>query len=936
MSKNTKYLLLLSIYLTVNLTMTAQVKNLPKDSTVRIGILPNGLTYYIKNNTEEKGLANFYIAQKVGSMQEDDSQRGLAHFLEHMCFNGTSHFPNNRLIEYLESIGVKFGTNLNAYTSFDQTVYNIDNVPVTVHGSLDSCLTILYDWSSSLALDSVEIDKERGVIHEEWRTRRSPSMRMYDNVLPILLKDSKYAYRMPIGLMSIVDSFPYKALRDYYHKWYRPDLQGIIVVGDVNVDEVESKIKTLFGNVSKKKNEAERIYYNVPDNQEPLIAIAKDKEQKQLQCMISFKHNIYPDNQKNTEEYYQSGLEKSFAASILNNRLTELLHQANPPFLSAKTSDENYLVAKTKDAFTVSFSSTNEGFKTAFNAVMAELERVKRFGTTQSEFDRVEEDYRSSLDNFYLERYKIKNKSFVNDYLQNFLENSSIMSREQEYKLNNQLLPRITVQDINKRYIQWLKDTTNISVLVFSPDKNSVVIPQEKEINYFLRESRHLDVEPYVDTTPKGDLMNFAPQSGKISKEKKGKFGSTIWILSNGAKVVFKPTQFKENQIKMMAISPGGTSLYSDKEMVNLEMVGNVASVGGVGDYDAVQLGKLLSGKNVNVRSTVATLREGIVGYSSPKDMETMLQLMYLRFTAPRKDSVAYVSFLSRLKTQLEGQKKDPANDYSDSIQVAMYNHHPRAFSMTPESLKQLDYDRCIQIYKERFANSADFTFYFVGNIDFEKFKPLILKYIASLPSKNVREKYVDRNKDIREGIYINNFTKKMETPKALVTLFYNIAEKTTLKEELEIDILTQILRMIYTDEIREKEGGTYGVSVKGGVSRDPKEKLFMQVSFSTNPESRDKLSDLAQQLFKKVAKDGASAEMIEKIRKYMVKKHNEDIKDNAYWMDVLTTYYWENEDVDSLYEKILNKISAKDIQNLADRFIKSGNLIEVSMSGVN
>ena len=906
---------------------------LPTDSAVRIGTLSNGLTYYLRYNNHPEKQANFYIAQKVGSIQENDDQRGLAHFLEHMCFNGTTHFPDNSLIRYLESIGVKFGTNLNAYTSFDQTVYNIDNVPMKVHGALDSCLMILYDWSNELTLDSTQIDKERAVIHEEWRSRRSAMMRMYDDALPVLLKDSKYAYRLPIGLMSVVDNFPYQTLRDYYHKWYRPDLQGIIVVGDIDLNDVEQKIIKLFGAIPSPINPAKRVDYEVPDNVEPLISVTKDKEQKQLQTMISFKHNIIPDTQKNTEEYYRTILIQYFAESILNNRFSELLYQENPPFLAAKSSYGKYLVAKTKNAFTTTFASTTENFSEAFSTVLIELERMLRHGANQSELDRQQLDYSNRIENFLLEKNKITSKSFVQDYLNHFLSNSPILSRQQEYDITKRILPTIQLDDINACFVDWLSDSTNISIAAFCPEDDN--LPTEDQIRYQFDNRKKIDIEPYDDKSPVGELIDKSLlQGGKIRKENNGKFGSTIWTLSNGARLVLKPTDFKENQIRLTAISPGGTSLYDDSEIINLTLMSSVATLGGYGDYNKIQLRKLLSGKSTNVVSTVATLREGLVGYTTPKDFETMMQLVYLHFTSIRKDSIAFNSFINRYRVQLEGKQKDPSTALSDSLLVAMYGHHPRALSFKPDDLNKIDYDRSMEIYKERFEDASDFTFYLVGDFNPDSIKPFIEKYIGALPTTYSKEKYVDRKKYLRKGNYENNFTRKMETPKSTVVAILHTPQKATTKKEIEMDMLNQILRMIYTEEIREKEGGTYGVSVKGAVVRIPKQLAHLQISFTTNPERRDHLTKLVLDLFANFTEKGPAPEMVDKVRQYMLKRHNEQLIENSYWMDMLTSYYWENENKHTNYEKILNNTSSKDIQRLAKKILNSGNVIQISMTG--
>lgn len=925
---------LITLSLLVFTFLQALATPLPVDSTIRIGKLSNGLTYYVQNNNHPAGQANFYIAQKVGSILEEEHQRGLAHFLEHMCFNGTKHFPDNGIIQYLESIGVKFGTNVNAYTSLDQTVYNIDNVPLATKGALDSCLLILYDWSSSLTLDSVEIDKERGVIQEEWRSRRNAMMRMYDNSLPKLLNGSLYAHRMPIGLMSVINNFPYQALRDYYHKWYRPDLQGIVVIGDINVDEVENKIKTLFGTIPTPINPDKPYQIEVPDNVEPIISIEKDAEQKQLQASIYFKRDKLPKEDKGTENYYKNTLIEYFATTILNNRLGELLYQEEPPFLAAKASYGKFLIANTKDAFSVTFASTPEGFNLAFDTILEEIERAKQHGITDGELGRMLQNYENALENFYIEKDKITNKSLAQSCVNNFLYGSSLMSRQQDYDLSKRLLPTITTKDIHNQFIQWLADSHNVVIAAYCPDVEN--LPTSQSILEQFNSRTEKEIAPYKDTQPKGKLLDEdLLKTGKVVKSKKGKFNSTIWQLSNGARVILKPTQLKENQIRLTAISPGGTSLYKNDEFINLGLMSNVVSLGGLGDYDAVQLRKLLAGKSVNVRSTVATLREGLVGYSSSKDFETMLQLTYLRFTAPRKDSVAFNSYLKRLRIQLEGKEKDPSSAFSDSLMVAMYDHHPRAKSMKPKDIQNIDYDRCIEIYKERFDDASDFTFYIVGSFSPDSIKPYVEKYIGSLPTKHKREKYYDDKKYLRNGKYQNNFTRKMETPKSSVFGMYHAPIKATLKNDISMDMLIQILRMVYTQEVREKEGGTYSVSVKGGVVRMPKEQVHLQISFTTDTERYDYLSKLVLNLFSKLANEGPSPVMLEKVRQYILKSYEEEIIENNYWLNALTAYYWEDIDKHTKYKEIVEKITTKEIQQLAKKIEKSGNLLQVCMTGI-
>lgn len=909
-----------------------QMPPVPTDPNVRIGKLENGLTYYIRHNELPEKQADFYIAQKVGSILEEDNQRGLAHFLEHMCFNGTTHFPGNLLREYLESIGVKFGANLNAYTSVDETVYNIDNVPVIRDGIVDSCLLILHDWANDLTLDPKEIDKERGVIHEEWRTRTGAMMRMYEEVFPVIYKDSKYAYRLPIGTMEVVDNFPYQALRDYYEKWYRPDQQGIIVVGDINVDSVENKIKKMFSPIEMPANAAERQYFPVPDNDEPIIAVAKDKEQQVPIVYLMHKHDAVPNDQKNNMSYLVMNYMISSIESMLNSRLNELTQQANPPFIEAGVGDGDFIVAKTKDAFIAYAAAKEDGILLTTETLMRELERVRQFGFTASEYARAKADYLRGLESAYNERNKQRNNAYVNQYVRNFIDNEPIPGIENEYAIMNQIVPNIPVDAINQVMKQLITEK-NVVLSVFCPEKEGMKYPTEAELKAVLDKVKAEKLTAYVDKVSDEPLMKDKPQAGKVVKTEQGMFGSTILTLSNGVRVILKPTDFKADEVRMKAFSPGGTSLFDDKDILQFALISQIASLGGLGNFNSVDLDKVLAGKMASADAQVNSLTEGLSGSCSPKDLETMLQLTYLRFTAPRMDQEAFTSFITRNKAALANQEADPMTAFSDSINVALYNHHPRALSMKADMLDKIDYNKVMELYKNRFADASDFTFILVGNIDEKTATPLIEQYLGALPSIKRDEHFRDTKMDIRKGMYENNFTKDLETPKASVLMLYSGNCKYDLKNNLQMSMLGQLLNMVYLRTVREDAGGTYGVSCSGMLSKYPTEKGIFQAYFDTDPNRREEMMNLISKGIEEFIANGPVSEDLSKVKEYMLKTYKQNQKENNYWMGILSTYYWENLDMNTGYEETVNAITGDDLKAFAKAFFGQKNEIEVSMS---
>ena len=917
-----------------------QFPPLPVDKNVRIGQLDNGLTYYIRHNKLPENRAEFYIAQKVGSILEEPQQRGLAHFLEHMAFNGTKNFPGDDkglgVIPWCETVGIKFGTNLNAYTSIDETVYNISNAPIDRTGVLDSCLLILHDWSNYILLKDDEIDKERGVIREEWRSRNSGMLRVYTDLLPTIYQGDKYADCMPIGSIDVINNFPYKDIRDYYHKWYRPDLQGIVIVGDIDVDTVEAKLKAVFADVQKPVNPAERTYYPVTDNKEPIVAIGTDKEVDDPSIEIYFKQDATPDSEKNNVGYLASQYMTSMISSMLNARLSELVQSANPPFTRASSYYSDFFVAKTKEAFALSASSKADGIETALKTLLQETERARRFGFTESEYARARANYLQSLESAYNEREKTKHGSYVREYVQNFLNGEPIPGIEAEYAMMNQLAPNIPLQAMNMVMQQLVPDSNQV-VIIAGPAKEGLKYPTKEEVINLLKGMKDLDLQAYVDKVSDEPLMKEAPKGGKIISEKEGDiYGSTKLVLSNGVTVYVKKTDFKADEIRMKGTSLGGKSIFPDKDVLNFAVMDNVIAVGGLGNFSQVDLTKVLAGKKVSVNAGLGATTENVFGTCSPKDFETMMQLTYLTFTTPRKDAEAFESFKNRMKAQLESAQANPLSSINDSLQKAMYNNHPRVVMMKPEMVDQIDYDRILEMYNDRFKDASDFTFYFVGNIDLETAKPLIAEYLGALPAINRKETFKDTKMSIRKGVYKNEYAKEQQTPTATIVFLYSGKAPYTLKNDILLSFATQVLDMVYTEEVREKEGGTYGVNCFGDLQKYPKEQLLLQIVFQTDPAKKDKLAGIVVDELKKLAAEGPSDVHLQKVKEYMLKKYADNQKENGYWMNNLNDYFYYGMDMTEGYTDIVNSITAKDIQKFVSDLLKQGNEIEVTMTVPN
>ena len=912
----------------------SQLPAVPVDPDVRIGKLDNGLTYYIRHNNWPENRAEFYIAQKVGSIQENDDQRGLAHFLEHMAFNGSKHFKGNELLRWCESVGVKFGTDLNAYTSIDQTVYNISNVPTTREGIIDSCLLILYDWADGLLLEQEEIEKERGVIHEEWRLRTSAQMRMLERDLPKLYPGSKYGYRMPIGLMEIIDNFERPFLQAYYEKWYRPDNQGIIVVGDIDVDKVEQKIKTLFSPIVLPENRALVTKEPVPDNNEPIYVIDKDKEQQVNLVFAMMKHEAFPDTLKGTLAYIVTNYMKNAAISMLNDRLREYAEKPESPFLQASVGDGNYLLSRTVDAFEVDVVPKEGQLEAAVQSALTETRRAVEFGFTPTEYSRYKANYISSLDKQYSNKDKRYNSQFVNQCVQNFLNNEPIPSIDYTYTTMKQLVPAIPIDAVNGLMKELVSmSDTNLVVLNFNNEKEGAVYPTEDGLKKAVANARTAQIEAYVDNVKDEPLMTTLPQKGSITKETKNDlFGYTELKLSNGATVVLKQTDLKKDQVILRGEGFGGSAAYGEKDFTNIKMYDEVIEASGLGNFSHTELEKALAGKIASASLSMGANRQNVVGSSTPKDVETMLQLVYLYFTNIAKDQKSYDNLMQTAEVNLKNRLLQPENVFSDSLTATLMNHNPRNLPMTTEDLAKVDYDRILQMAKEQTANAAAFTFTIIGNYDEATIRPLIEQYLASLPS----QKNVVKTPDIStnyKGEVINNFKHKAETPKAIALMHWLSHQMPyTLENSIKASMAGQILSMEYLKKIREDASAAYTVMAQAGVSRsDFKTSTQILAYCPMKPEKGDTAVMILRDEVNTLAKT-CDADKLQKVKEYMLKNHGDELKQNGYWLSCINEWRKWGIDFHTDYEKVVNAQTPESISAFVAELLKAGNHAEVVM----
>lgn len=902
-----------------------QMPPVPVDKEVRIGKLDNGLTYYIRHNEYPKNQVDFYIAQKVGSILEEDDQRGLAHFLEHMCFNGTKNFPGNSMVKWLESVGVKFGYNLNAYTSIDETVYRISSVPTRI-GVQDSCLMILSDWADGLLLNGKDIDEERAVIHEEWRSQLPPNMRILEKLLPELYPDSRYGHRLPIGTMEVVDHFPHQALRDYYEKWYRPDLQGIVVVGDIDVDRIEGKIKELFSKIEKPVNPAERVYYPVADNEKPIVAFGSDKEQDKYVAQIMFKYDALPDSLKGTMADVTTAYLLDMAQMMLQIRLNELGQKADAPFAAASAFYGEFIMAKTKQAFQFAMLPKGNSFDEGLKAVYREALRAKRGGFTATEYARCRTEYLSQLEKAYNNRNQQENKTLAESYVRNFIDKKPIPGIETEYQMMSMIVNQIPVEAVNQVFSQIVSDK-NLVVLGMMPAREGEFCPKDEDILALLSQVEAENIAPYVDNVKDEPLVSELPAAGKVVKENMlSDFGAKEWILSNGAKVILKKTDFKADEINMMAVAKGGTSVYGNDKTADLMFMPAVLEQHGLGSFTNSELTKLMAGKQVSLKVSLDDYVRRLSGNTTPKDLKTYMEMIYMTFTGLTVTPDEFTAMQNLYKGVIQNQEQNPNFVFQKKVQEFLYSS-PNKQVFGVSDIEKANREDILSIIREQLANAAEFTFVFSGNFDESELKALVEQYIATLPSVKGKKQELKHNPavEIKSGNEEKEFSLKMEVPQGSAAVIISGKMPYSFKNRLMASMSAQIISARLLSEVREKEGAVYSIYTQGSQDRLSEVSVVYQTIFQVKPEKKDRALEIIRSEFEKLAKE-TPVEELDKVKEFMVKQITGDEQTNSYWCSMMAGNELLPSEVCVKAEQVIQSITPKEISGYVNEIMKQNN----------
>lgn len=922
-------LTLLAVYSQFAISQMDPNAPLPIDESVRYGVLENGLTYYIKANLEPKERASFYIIQNVGALLEEDHQDGLAHFLEHMAFNGTEHFEGKGIINTLEKHGVAFGADINAGTGQDQTVYMLMDVPATKPGLLDTCLLILNDWSNYLLLTEEEIDAERGVIKEEWRTRRTAQWRMQQGSFPYFFPNSKYAERDVIGSLDVIENFEYDALRDFYHKWYRTDLQAIAIAGDFDADEMETKVKELFSKIPVVKNPAERPFFEIPDQEAPLFGLVTDKEASQTIIQYVIRHKKESMAPESIMDHRESYIQNLFG-DMMSQRINELLQTGEPPFVFGVANYGDFV--RGYEAFSMYLSPKPNEEALGLSSMLTEVERAKRFGFTQAELDRAKAEILTRWEKKFNERDKISNDEYIQDYIGNYLYKDAYLSAEQGFMLVQALLPTITVEDFKQRLPVWLGGP-NQALVIQGPEGEEHEHLTEAGALAVFQEVAMAEIEPYEEEELAESLVTEElPLAAIIATKKLELFDAVEWTLENGARVIFRHADFEKDEIQIRGYSVGGESLYDDEYVPSGDMMTSLTGFYGVGDFDATSLQKMLTGKNVEFSLQLGNLNEGVSGKTTPKDLESMMQLLYLSFNHPRFDEAAHDAIMARYNALVANLGNNPQKIMGDSLSLILTNYHPRTRVLDMEFLEDIELRMIEEIYRDRFTDASDFFFVIVGNVDEGTLKPLVQKYIGAIPDLDRTENWVDRKVLEPQGVVEKDIAIALETPKANVNIVINQPMAYNPHNKLVISVIEGILDLRFIESIREEEGGTYGVRIRTSLQRLPEGKANMTISFDCDPERADDLKAKVFLELEKLAKSGPSEEDLSKTVGNMLKNREQSKEHNSYYLNSIYGYYVNgiNYDDPANYEDILNSLSTKDVKKGMKAFYKKPNVVDV------
>ncbi len=895
---------------------------LPVDDKVKTGVLSNGMRYYIRKNSKPEKRAEFRIAVNAGSTSEDNDQQGYAHLLEHMAFNGTEHFKKNELVDYLESVGTKFGAHLNAYTSFDETVYMIQ-LPTDTPAIVEKGLQILDDWAHALAFDSLEIEKERGVVIEEWRLGQGANERMRRQYWPLLFKDSRYAERLPIGKKEIIEKGSQSALKRFYYDWYRPDLMAIVAVGDFDVAEMEAKIKNIFSSMKSGQQRKRLQSYMVPDNDTLIIATATDKEARNADVQVIYKQ---PRKINVTVEDYITGIAQGLFTGMLNNRMNEMERLADPPFMRAGSDYSSFV--RTLDAYVCFGTAREDSIERTLSALVRENERVKRFGFTQGELEREKTDMLRSYETMYKEREKTESRNYAREYVSNFLTSEPIPGIEYEYEMAKKYIESISLQEVNAFANKWITDGRNCIVLITAPDKPTTRMPSYARIKEIIGSMKSMKVEPYSDKVVDKPLLSAEPTGAKINFEKETKELNIIeWGLPNGIKVVVKPTDFKNDQILFSSYSWGGWSKYPFADYYSAASADEIIDESGIGEFDANSLIKKLTGKNVSCSPYISELMQGLNGGCSPDDLEILFQLIYSYHMYPRKDNVAFDSWLVKQKTALQNRNSDPMSVFSDTVTYVMSNYSNYYKPRTVEMLNSINLERAYQIYKDCFVNANASTYFFVGNFNVDTLKKLTEKYLGGIQTKMVPGKWSDIGVNSPKG-KVERTVKMGEEPKSTVLMRFNMPFDYNRNNRNEVNVLSKLMSIRLREVLREEKSGVYGVSFSSSPQHYPEPHLDQTIYFSCDPNNAEMLVQAALDVIKEVKEKGCDEKNLTKIKETAIRERETYLKENNFWMNAISASYQNGENILDLltYNQWVNSLQGKDFVGFAKKYIQQDN----------
>jgi zinc protease len=929
-----RFVIILSLLGLLSSGLFAQIgdrgKAIPADPAIKIGKLDNGITYYIKANKKPEKRIELRLAINAGSVCETDGQQGLAHFVEHMCFNGTKNFPSNKMVDMLEEMGVKFGAELNAGTSFDETVYML-KVPTDKEEWINRGFQVLEDWAHQVSMEEVEIDKERDVIIEEWRLGLGAEDRMQTKYIPVILKDSRYAERLPIGKVDVIRNFPYDTLRSFYKTWYRPDLMAVVVVGDIDPQLAENKVKEYFGRIPEAVNPKKRVEFPIPDNKEPLISVVKDKEASGYDASIFFKH---PKSDNITYTDYRSQLMRLLYTGMLNSRFLEIAQKPESPFLYAGAGYGSF-IGRTTDIYSLSAGAKENQIEKSLELLLTENERVRQYGFTSTELEREKKEILSNYEKMAKESDKTESESYADEFVRNFLEQECIPGIQKEFEITKEFIPGITLEEINSLGQSWTT-SENLLALITAQEKEGVTVPSEQEVEEIINSVRMQKTEAYVDNITDTPLMTELPTPSKVIKRNENtQFGFTEIVFGNGVRMILKPTEFKNDEIIVTAYSPGGSSLYPDRDIMSATLAATIITQSGLGDYDFTGLQKKLSGNTAKLSPYIGELMEGINGNCSPKDLETLLQLNYLYFTKTRRDQSAYDAYISRLKNMIKPMRTTPQAIFADTLSKIVSKNSPRVIAIPSEDqLDRLSLDRMIEIYRDRFADASDFRYIMVGNFNVEEVIPLLEKYIGGLPSIKRKENWKDVTPGFPDGLLVVEVPKNSE-PQSSVAMVWKGNFKWNEKHRFGFTMLMNVLSIKCRESMREDQGGVYGVSISGSPSKYPEPKYSITSTWGCNPENIKKLSQTVLDEMVKLKKEGPSDVDVNKVKETLIRERETRIKENGFWISVLQNHFLYGNRLLSQeeYETIIKSISKDDIKAVANRYLNTESYVQVALT---